>query len=81
VPPVAGPSVYRHLPAHLAEQLAALPPMPPRRAVSLAPAPQILTPAQLAVAYAALPPLRRPSTNAPRHSLVSFFFFFGSSGV
>jgi hypothetical protein len=52
--PVAGPSVYRHLPAHLAAQLAALPPLPQpsRRSVSasnrqtsLAPAPQI---AQLA---------------------------------
>ena len=57
VPPVASSSVYHHLPAHLAAQLAALPPLPApsrrsssavsgsNRQTSLAPAPQIAQPA------------------------------------
>jgi hypothetical protein len=63
--PVAGPSTYNgqtfhHLPPHLAAGLAALPPIPVRPSrcsTSLAPAPQILSSAQLAVAHVMPPPL------------------------
>jgi hypothetical protein len=56
--------IYNHLPANLAAQLAALPPIAgpsrPRRSTVIAPQPpphQVLNAAQLATAYAALPPL------------------------
>ena len=65
IPQPAVASVYSHLPPHLAQQLAALPPMPQRgrgrgkgrgRAVTPAPAP--LQYEELARRYTSLPPLQ-----------------------
>jgi hypothetical protein len=66
IPSAPGPSalatldgqIYHHLPANLAAQLAALPPMPTRhlrQPTSLAGPPQILTSAELAAAHTSLP--------------------------
>ena len=65
-PSVYNGQVFHHLPAHLAAQLAALPPIPqPLRRSTLAPSPQILNPAQLAAANATtIPPLNSIHPNS-----------------
>jgi|SRR5712672_692736 len=66
--------VYNHLPANLAAQLAALPPIagPSRpRHSTIVTSHQILNPAQLAAAYSALPPLY-PLRNSTSVSCNSF---------
>ena len=62
-PPASNAQVYQHLPAHLAAQLAALPPLPPLPPVAppASNAQEFLhLPAQLAAQLAALPPLSAP---------------------
>ena len=69
---------YSHLPAELADQLAALLPLPtPQRRShgSAAPPQTILTSAQLAAAHAALPPLYPQRVRSATASVSSDFFF------
>ena len=65
-PSIFNGQVFCYLSAHLAAQLAALPPIPqPLRHSTLAPSPQILNPAQLAAANATtIPPLNSIHPNS-----------------